>query len=286
MLELHTLGVDGGYTQKDIIEVARCFTGWTVEQPQRDPRFVFRPRAHDYGIKRVLGQVIAPGRGEEDAEEVLHILAAHPSTAHFIAMKLARRFVSDDPPETLVGRIAATYSRTQGDIRSMLRTIFESPEFWSRRAVRAKVRSPLELVAGSVRALDASVIDPLVLARAVARIGEPLYAAQPPTGYGDTAQAWLSSGALMARIDFCLQLANGQLAGVKVDLAPLAAGQPEQVLQNAAARLGAGELSEKTRDYILTQLRDAPPKPELQVTELQVARAVGLLLGAPELQRR
>jgi uncharacterized protein (DUF1800 family) len=281
LLELHTLGVDGGYTQKDIIEVARCFTGWTVEQPQRDPRFVFRPRAHDYGIKHVLGQVIAPGRGEEDAEEVLRILAAHPSTAHFIAKKLARRFVSDDPPETLVARIAATYARTQGDIRSMLRTIFESPEFWSRRAVRAKVRSPLELVAGSVRALDASVIDPLVLARAVARIGEPLYAAQPPTGYGDTAQAWLSSGALMARIDFGLQLANGQLAGVKVDLAPLAAGQPEQVLQNAAARLGAGELSEKTRDYILTQLRDAPPKPDLQV-----ARAVGLLLGAPELQRR
>jgi uncharacterized protein (DUF1800 family) len=246
-----------------------------------DPRFVFRARQHDFGEKHVLGHVIPPGRGEEDAEEVLRILAAHPSTARFIALKLSRRFVSDQPPEALVARVAATYTRTEGDIRSMLRAIFESPEFWSRRALRAKVRSPLELVAGSVRALGASVDDPLVLTRAVARIGEPLYAAQPPTGYGDTAQAWLSSGALMARIDFGLQLANGQLAGVKVDLSPLAAGEPEQVLQNAAARLGAGELSGKTRDYILTQLRDAPPRPELQA-----ARAVGLLLGAPELQRR
>src|SRR5437762_11679598 len=122
LLELHTLGVDGGYTQQDIIEVARCFTGWTVEQPQKDPRFVFRRRQHDFGEKHVLGHVIPPGRGEEDAEEVLRILAAHPSTAHFIARKLARRFVSDDPPETLVARIAASYSRTQGDIRSMLRT--------------------------------------------------------------------------------------------------------------------------------------------------------------------
>jgi uncharacterized protein (DUF1800 family) len=281
LLELHTLGVDGGYTQTDIIEVARCFTGWTVEEPQKNPRFIFRPRQHDYGQKRVLGHVLPPGRGEEDGEEVLRILAAHPSTAHFIAKKLARRFVSDDPPEALVARVAATCSRTQGDIRSMLRTIFEAPELWSRRALRAKVRSPLELVAASVRALDAQVDDPLALSRSVARIGEPLYAAQPPTGYGDTAQAWLSSGALLARIDFGLQLANGQLAGVKVDLTPLAAREPNQLLENAAARLGAGDLSGKTREYILEQLRDAPPKPELQA-----ARAVGLLLGAPELQRR
>jgi len=281
LLELHTLGVAGGYTQRDIIEVARCFTGWTVEEPQKDPRFVFRPRMHDYGPKLVLGQVISPGGGEEDGERVLRILAGHPSTARFIAGKLARRFVSDDPPEALVERLAATYQRTQGDIRSMLRAIFESPEFWSRRALRAKVRSPLELVAGAVRALDAKVGDPLALSRAVARIGEPLYAAQPPTGYGDTAQAWLSSGALLARIDFGLQLANGQLQGVKVDLSPLAGSDPASVLTKAAAQLGAGELSEKTRASLLDQLQKAPAKPELQA-----ARAVGLLLGAPELQRR
>src|SRR5205814_4236556 len=217
----------------------------------------------------------------EDAEEVLHILAAHPSTAHFIAKKLARRFVSDDPPETLIARIAATYQRTQGDIRSMLRTIFESPEFWSRRALRAKVRSPLELVSGSLRALDASVDDPQALAKAVARIGEPLYAAQAPTGYPDRAQTWLTSGALLARIDFGLQLANGKVPGTRLDLAPLQAATAEETVQKVAARLGATELSEKTRAYILEELRRSPAPPDLVP-----ARAVGLLLGAPELQRR
>ena len=281
LLELHTLGVDGGYTQADIVEVARCFTGWTVEQPQRDPKFVFRPAMHDFGEKRVLGQVIPAGGGEEDGEQVLRILAAHPSTARFVARKLARRFVSDAPPEALVLKVAQAYASTHGDIRSMLRAIFESPEFWSRKALKAKVRSPLELVAAAVRGLEATVSDPLSLARAVARIGEPLYASQPPTGYPDLAQTWLSSGALLARIDFGLQLANGQLEGVKVDLSRLAAEKPEGLLQKAAAELGAAELSDQTRASILDQLQKAPPKPALQA-----ARAVGLLLGAPELQRR
>jgi uncharacterized protein (DUF1800 family) len=283
LLELHTLGVDGGYTQQDIIEVARCFTGWTVDQPNEDPRFVYRAALHDDGEKHVLGQVIPAGGGERDGSRVLEILLHHPSTARFIARKLARRFVSDDPPDTLVARIAATFTRTHGDIRSMLRTLFESPEFWSRRALKAKVRSPLELVAGSVRALGGTIDDPLVLARAVARIGEPLYGAQPPTGYADTAQGWVSSGALLARIDFGLQLANGQLDGVQVDLKPIAAGlpSPEGVLQRAAAQLGASELSTETRSYVLGQLQDSPRRPDLLA-----ARAVGLLLGAPELQRR
>ena len=283
LLELHTLGVDGGYTQKDIIEVARCFTGWTVDQPDEDPRFVFRPALHDDGEKQVLGHVIPAGGGESDGQQVLQILLDHPATARFIARKLARRFISDDPPDALVARIAATFTRTRGDIRSMLRTLFESPELWSRRALKAKVRSPLELVAGTVRALGGTIDDPLVLARAVARIGEPLYGAQPPTGYADTAQAWISSGALLARIDFGLQLANGQLDGVHVDLKPIAAGAPgpEVVLQRAAAQLGAIQLSGETRSYVLAQLKESPPKPELQA-----ARAVGLLLGAPELQRR
>ncbi len=283
LLELHTLGVDGGYSQHDIIEVARCFTGWTVDQPNEDPRFVFRAALHDDGEKRVLGQIIPAGGGESDGLRVLQILLNHPSTAKFIARKLARRFVSDDPPEALVTRIAATFARTHGDIRSMLRTLFESPEFWSRRALRAKVRSPLELVAGSVRALGGTIEDPLALARAVARIGEPLYGAQPPTGYADTAQSWISSGALLARIDFGLQLANGQLDGVQVDLKPIASGTPgpEDVLQRAVIRLGAGELSSETRSYVLGQLKDGPCKPGLLA-----ARAVGLLLGTPELQRR
>ena len=276
LLELHTLGVDGGYTQQDVVEVARCFTGWTVESPQQDPRFVFKPGMHDFGPKVVLGHVIAPGHGVEDGAQVLRILEEHPSTARFIARKLARRFVSDDPPAALVERVAQVYAQTSGDLRSMLRAVFESPEFWSRAALRAKVRSPLELVAGAVRALDATVDDPAALAKAVARIGEPLYAAQPPTGYPDLAQTWLSSGALLARIDFGLQLANGQVPGVKLDLSRLAGGGPEEVLDRAAAQLGAPELSERTRSYIVEQLREQPLP----------ARAVGLLLGAPEMQRR
>ena len=282
LMELHTLGVDGGYTQQDIVEVARCFTGWTVEQPNEDPRFVFRPKVHDGGEKRVLGHVIAAGGGELDGRRVLQILLDHPSTAHFIATKLARRFVSDDPPESLVVSMAATFSRTRGDIRSVLRTLFESPEFWSRNALRAKVRSPLELVVGSVRGLSGTVDKPLVLARAVARIGEPLYEARPPTGYGDTARSWLSSGALLARIDFGARLANGQLEGVAVQLGALAEGASgaEEVLDRAASRLGVPDLSPETRSLILAQLRESP-KPELLAK-----RAVGLLLGAPELQRR
>jgi uncharacterized protein (DUF1800 family) len=281
LLELHTLGVDGGYSQQDVIEVARCFTGWTVGEPQKDPRFLFKPEMHDFGQKIVLGHLIPAGGGFEDANTVLHILETHPATARFIATKLVRRFVSDDPPESLVARVANMYVATQGDIRSMLRTIFESPEFWSRKALRAKVRSPLELVAASVRALHAQIDDPLQLAKAVARIGQPLYGAQPPTGYPDLSQTWLSSGALLARIDFGLSLASGQVQGVSIDLKSIGGGAPAQVLAKAAATLGASALSDKTRDYILEQLRQTPPKPDLQA-----ARAVGLLLGAPELQRR
>ena len=284
LLELHTMGVGSGYSQQDIIEVARCFTGWTVADPDHAPHFVFRPQLHDDGEKSVLGHFLPAGQGERDGLQVIDLLMAQPATAHFLASKLARRFVSDDPPEALVARVAATFTQTRGDIRSMLRTLFESPEFWSRRALRSKVRSPLELVAGAVRAMGAQPDDMLPLVRAVARIGEPLYGAQPPTGYGDTEQTWISSGALLARIDFGLQLAQNQLEGVKVDLKPLAkdAKGPEEILARALHQLGAPGLSDKTRDYLLAQLREVPA----QKPDLLTARAVGLLLGAPELQRR
>jgi uncharacterized protein (DUF1800 family) len=237
---------------------------------------------HDPGPKRVLGHEIAAG-GEDDGNAVLDLLAHHPSTARFVSRKLVQRFVSDDPPEALVQRASDVFSSTGGDIRSVLRTIFESPEMWSRRALRAKVRTPLELVAGSVRALGARVDDPMALARAVARIGQPLFAAQPPTGYPDDAASWLSSGALLARIDFGLALASGQMDGVRVDLAPLARDTlgPEEVLDRAAAQLGMPALSDRTRQYVLAQLRGAPPRPHVVAS-----RALGLLLGSPELQRR
>ncbi|HEY2029702.1 MAG TPA: DUF1800 domain-containing protein [Myxococcales bacterium] len=280
LLELHTMGAGGGYTQEDVIEVARCFTGWTVADARTDPRFAFKPEMHDAGQKVVLGHLIPAGGGIEDASEVLHILAQHPATAKLVSTKLVRRFVSDDAPEALVRRVADTYQATEGDIRAMLRTIFESPEFWSRKALRAKVRSPLELVAAALRALDASISDPLPLAKAVGRIGEPLYGAQPPTGYPDLAQSWLSSGALLARIDFGLSLASGDVPGVRIDLRPIGAGPPAQVLAKAAETLGAQQLSDKTRGYILAQLEQTPQP------AMRAARAVGLLLGAPEMQRR
>jgi uncharacterized protein (DUF1800 family) len=288
LLELHTLGVDGGYTQEDVTEVARCFTGWTVAELRSDPRYLFRRGMHDDGEKRVLGTVIEAGGGESDGQAVLDLLARHPSTARFVANKLVRRFVSDDPPQLLVERVAETFESTGGDIRSMLRTIFSSPELFSRRALRAKVRSPLELVAGSVRALGGDVDDALSLARAVERIGEPLYQAQPPTGYGDTAGAWVSSGALLARINFALALAEGRMDGVRVDLSSLVEGEagPDQVLSRAQALLGAGELSDRTREFVLARLREVPAKRVEKKPDVLAERAVGLLLGAPELQRR
>ena len=287
LLELHTLGVEGGYTQADVTEVARCFTGWTVAELRDDPHYLFRRGWHDAGDKLVLGKAI-DGGGERDGEVVLDLLAHHPSTARFIARKLTRRFVADEPPELLVERLAETFEKTDGDIRAMLRTLFASPEFWSRRALSAKVRSPLELVAGSVRALGGVVDDALGLARALERIGEPLYGAQPPTGFGDTAEAWVSPGALLARINFGLQLAEGKLEGVEVDLTSVTAAglEPEQVLLRAQNLVGARDLSEKTRQYVLDRLRELPAARVAKKPELIAARAVGLLLGAPELQRR
>ncbi len=288
LLELHTLGVDGGYSQADVTEVARCFTGWTVVEMQDDPRYAFRRGRHDFGQKLVLGHAIEAGGGEGDGEAVLELVLHHPATARFIASKLVRRFVMDDPPALLVERVAETYQSSDGDIRAMLRTIFASPDFWSRRALKAKVRSPLEFVAGAVRAVGAGVDDPLQLAKAVERIGEPLYGAAPPTGYGDTAETWVSPGALLARINFGLTLAEGKLEGVSLDLAALApvAAPPEQVLARAQALLSASELSERTRAYVLSQLGEVPEKRRQKQPALLAMRAVGLLLGAPEWQRR
>ena len=141
LLELHTLGVDGGYTQKDVTEVARCFTGWTINQPQRGGGFIFNPRLHDEGEKVVLGVTIPAGGGMEDGEKVLDILARHPSTAHFISHKLAQRFVADDPPPALVDRMAQTFLKTGGDLRAVMKTMLDSKEFWSEGAYRVEDRN-------------------------------------------------------------------------------------------------------------------------------------------------
>ena len=228
LMELHTLGVTGGYTQKDVTEVARCFTGWTIDQPQRGGTFFFNPRLHDNGEKVVLGVTIPAGGGIEDGEKVLDILARHPSTAHFISRELAQRFVADDPPPALVDRMAKTFLKTGGDLRAVMKTMLESKEFWSQAAYRSKIKSPLEFVASAVRAVNGDVDYAVVLSNQIAQLGEPLYLKLEPTGYSNSSREWLNSAGLVARMNFALQLANNRLPGVKVEAADaLALGSPE-----------------------------------------------------------
>ncbi|HET9314785.1 MAG TPA: DUF1800 domain-containing protein, partial [Vicinamibacteria bacterium] len=221
IMELHTLGVDGGYTQKDVTEVARCFTGWTIRDLRRgDPEFAFQERLHDRGDKTVLGQTIRAG-GRDEGERVIHLLATHPSTARFVSYKLARRFVADEPPASLVDRTAARFRETGGDIRKVVETIVTSAEFRAPEARQAKVKTPLEFVVSAVRASGGGVVDARALARRIADMGMPLYLQQPPTGYKDTADAWVSTSGLLARMNFAVDLANGRVAGAPVDVAAL-----------------------------------------------------------------
>ena len=295
LMELHTLGVDGGYTQKDVTEVARCFTGWSIEAPQQVGAFAFRPRTHDGGEKVVLGHRIPPGGGESDGHVVIGILVSHPSTARFIATKLVRRFVSDDPDPALVARVAAAYRATGGDVRAMLRAIVQSPEFLSPAVYRAKIKKPSELVVSAVRALGARVDADtvLALARASARIGEPLYQAQPPTGHPDRADAWVNTGALLARMNFALDLTQGRLGGVRVDLSPLTAGvdvrDPAAVLDRVLADVLQGRATASTRETLRRQLGEPQIRratPDDRTANPDVEKIVALVLGSPEFQRR
>jgi uncharacterized protein (DUF1800 family) len=209
LLELHTLGVDGGYTQADIVEVARAFTGWTIG---RDQQFQFARMLHDNDAKVVLGRRLAPGGGVRDGEQVLDIVAAHPATARHIARTLAQRFVSDTPPEALVARAAARFTATDGNLREVVRTIVTSPEFFAPEARLAKVKTPLEFVVAAVRTSGSPAPQPMVLVRALRELGMPLYMCQPPTGYDDTAETWVSPGALVARLNVAQQIAGANAA--------------------------------------------------------------------------
>jgi uncharacterized protein (DUF1800 family) len=208
LMELHTLGVDGGYTQKDVSEVARAFTGWTIENPRRGSGFRFEPRMHDAGAKLVLGHRIAAGGRESDGERVLDILASHPSTARFIAFKLARRLVGDEPPTALVERAAARFRATGGDLREVTRTILTSPEFLAPDAYAAKVKTPFEFVVSALRATGRAIDSARPIVRELREMGMPLYMCQPPTGYADTADAWVNTGALVTRLNYALKLAG------------------------------------------------------------------------------
>jgi len=292
VMELHTVGVDAGYTQQDVIAMAEALTGWTVREPRKDPEFHFDERIHAQGKKVVMGHTFNYG-GMKDGEEALKFLASHPSTGIFISRKLARHFVSDNPPESLVNRMAENYSATGGDIGSLLNTMIYSPEFWSKEAYRAKVKTPFELVASTARALNADVSIPLPLAQWVGRMGEPLFLCQPPTGFSDKAETWVNTGALLNRLNFALALANNRMAGATVDLTgllgPDSTTDANVALERSLGTFLGGQVTSTTRQTLEARLNDPQilqarlDDPVKQVNEGLIA---GLVLGAPEFQRR
>ena len=291
LLELHTLSVNGGYSQREVTEVAKVFTGWTIDKPFEGMSFRYDPRMHEPGPKFVLGHHIKP-KGEEEGREVLHMLATSQQTAHFISLKLAQRFVSDDPPPALVDRMAKTFEKKKGDIREVLSTLFHSPEFWSDGTYRAKVKTPLEFVASAVRATGASVDEALPLVRQLNNMGMPLYGAQPPTGYSMKAETWVSSAALLNRMNFALALTSGKVRGVKVDAVQLAGGpspppDATAMLSAMEAKLLASDVSKQTHDSIVAQLETPAKASEKKNNAPQPKPPIaGLLLGSPEFQRR
>jgi uncharacterized protein (DUF1800 family) len=279
LMELHTLGVDGGYTQKDVTEVARCFTGWTIRAPQQGGDFFYNDRVHDKGEKVVLGVRIPAGGGRDDAEKVLDILASHPSTAHFISRKLAQRFVADDPPPELIEKMARTFRDSHGDLRAVMKTMLASSEFFSQGAYRAKVKSPFEMIVSAVRATGAQVDTAFPLANQIAQLGEPLYRKLEPTGYSSANAEWVNSAALLGRMNFALALVQNRVPSVKVDASKFD-GEPGQVARQVLFRDAAPE----TRAAIEKALADqktrnpgAAPNP---------AMAAGLIIGSPDFQKR
>ncbi len=344
LMELHTLGVAGGYTQKDVQEVARCFTGWTILAPrgagaatqammngpradmlrENAGRFFFNPRVHDDGEKLVLGHKIPAGGGVKDGQAVLDILAHSPATAKFIATKLARHFVSDNPSPQLIDRLAATFLKTNGDIRETLRAIFFSPEFNSPDAYRAKVKRPFELAISAIRTLGGETNGGPGVHQWIARMGEPLYGYQTPNGYSDTAESWVNTGGLLERLNFGLTLASNRIPGTRVNLNRFldstSSDGPDKskMMERFLGLIVAGDMSAKTRATLLQQLNDQtalvvpaalPARPsrddigqnemmdQLPARQQQLARAdanitdpvtkmVGLILGSPEFQRQ
>ena len=313
LMELHTMGVDGGYTQKDVQEVARCFTGWTIQKPNEQGLFLYRPGLHDDGEKIVLGHKILAGGGIADGERVLDILATNPATAHFIATKLARRFISDDPPKSVIDRAAGVFLKSDGSIRETLRAIITSPEFFSTKAYRAKMRSPFEYVAAAMRALNAETDGDRPVLDAIGRMGQPLFGRITPDGYADRADQWLSSGAMVARFNFASALATNRIKGTKIDFTRLLSGVDETKKDSVAAQLIRltvfGDVSAGTRAALEKNLRSEsalnqtapPPNPTANVSvgyagngtsqppaapPPYISELITLLIGSPEFQQR
>ncbi|HLY39979.1 MAG TPA: DUF1800 domain-containing protein [Terracidiphilus sp.] len=309
LMELHTVGVNGGYTQADVVQAARIFTGWTIDRPAREAAFQFNPNRHEPGASKVMGQKFKD-HGEAEGRELLHFLATRPATAHFISRELAERFVSDDPPQSIIDRMAHTYLSSGGDISAVLKTMFHSPEFWSTAVYRAKVKTPLEYVVSAVRAGNLEIANLRPLANALRQMGMPIYGCVPPTGYSWQASAWVSTGALVDRMNFALSLAANRFPGINAtwgeESAADAAPSPEFEEARLESRLVSGSVSVSTRSAVLDQFRqqslnntpqvvDQPAsvqvRPQFRMRnasplERQDQLLAGLLLGSPEFQRR
>lgn len=266
LMELHTLGVNGGYTQQDVIEVAKCFTGWTIDRRPGGAstgEFVFDPNKHEGGTKIVLGHKIKED-GMNEGLEVLHILATSPATARFISTQLAVRFVSDTPPPSLVRKMAATFERTNGNIPAVLKTMFDAPEFWSPAVYRAKVKTPIEFLVSALRASDAQIVNPVVLEPVMQRLGMPVYGMQTPNGYAWTQDAWVSSNELVTRMNLALVLSSNHQPGVRTDWPQLlgtsdaaVVSDPDAQTEQRLETLLLGQpASERTRETVLAQFKD------------------------------
>ncbi len=301
LLELHTLGVDGGYTQDDVKEVARAFTGWTIDKPKEVGAFVFRPGMHDAGAKKVLGKTIDVG-GIGDGEAVLDLVATHAATAHHLSLALARRFVSDDPPSALVDQVAKVFLTSNGDLRKTYEALFFAPEAWSDAAKKSKVKDPFETVVSSIRAVGgtfafgeagnkkglAGPVEPLL--RTLEGLGEPIYHCAPPTGFPERATAWVGTGALVSRIRFAVALSEDRFrvggAGVVWDPHAVVPDGKDPLVDRVARALLHAPLAAATRTAIQKELDAMPDEPDEDSQRRRLTRAIGLVLGSPDFQRQ
>ena len=311
LMELHTMGVGSGYTQKDVQEVARCFTGWTIRKPAQEGTFMFNPQWHDNGEKIVLGQKIPAGGGIADAEKVLDILAKHPSTARFIATKLARRFFGDNPPKAVIAQAAQVFIKTDGSIRETLRSIVTSPQFLAPGVYQTKVKSPFEFVASSLRILDAETDAARPLIDWITKMGQPIFGHITPEGYPDQSDEWLSSGSLLVRFNFANALATNKIKGTKIEIPKILGETAPEDSPAVIARLTnlvlANEVTTRTKEQIVKTAdaeaevlkkareeqamnaannKNAKPNPPPIKPLDTVAQLLTLVIGSPEFQRK